>query len=60
MSNEICVLKFVYGKVKRCEGLGVSIRASVVAREVRYVEHVKADTYTSATVSLGPRLHTNA
>src|SRR6218665_634133 len=37
----------------------VSIRASVVASKVRYVEHVKADAHTSAMVSLGPRLHTN-
>jgi len=60
MSNEICVLTVVLGKVKRPEDLRVSIRASVVASKVRYVQHVKADAYTSATVSLGTRLHTNA
>jgi len=33
--------------------------ASVVASKVRYVGQVKPDAYTSATVSLGPCLHTN-
>jgi len=40
MSTDICVLSVVYGKVKRCEGLRVSIRASVVTSKVLYVQRV--------------------
>ena len=47
-------------RFKRRQALRVSIRASVASSKVRFIEHVKAVTYTSATVSLGPRLRTNA
>jgi len=46
MSNDICVLTAVYGKVKCREGLRVSIRASVVASKVLNVQHVKENRRT--------------
>src|SRR6218665_1930532 len=61
MSNEICVLTVVLGKVKRREDLRVSIRASVVASKVLYVQHVKENrrtlTLAKYTYEIGGRLH---
>ena len=47
-------------RVSLCVLTILGLVLGLVLSIVRYVEHVKVDAYSSATVSLGPRLHTNA
>jgi len=49
------VLTVVKGRVKRRDDLRASIRASVVASKVLYVQHVKENRRNTSEIHLGNR-----